>query len=108
VKYFALFRDNDLPKLEQYNFTKTGTEHNLYAYGIIITFFLLVHTIRMNTEHKRCQDEMHTTYLTFYENITIKNMLQTLIAPHDWLIALLTSAAKNANCKPHHIKRYCY
>jgi hypothetical protein len=70
AKYFALFRDNDLPNLEY--ITKTGTEHNLYAYGVMITFFFLVDTIIMNTEHKRCQDEMNTTYLTFYENITIK------------------------------------
>ena len=46
--------------------------------------------------------------LTFYENIAIKNMLPTLTALHDWLIVLLMSAAKNANCILHHIKRHCY
>jgi len=42
VKYFSLFRDNDLQNLEQsYDFTKTVTEHNLNTYDIMITFFLL-------------------------------------------------------------------
>jgi len=75
-----LFRDNDLQNLEQtYDFTKTVTEHNLYTYDITITFFLLVDTLKMNIEHKICQDEIHTTYFTFYENIDIKNMLHTYI-----------------------------
>jgi len=75
-----LFRDNDLQNLEQLcDFTKTVTEHNLYTYDIMITFFLLVDTIKMNTEHKRWQDEIHTMYLTFYENIDIKHTLHTYI-----------------------------
>jgi hypothetical protein len=76
----SLFRDNDLQNLEQsYDFTKTVIEHNLYAYDIMISFFLLVDTIKMNTEHKICQDEIHTMYLTFYENIDIKIMSHTYI-----------------------------